>query len=98
MGVIAEPLFGIGGGFVLVDLVVAIEGNTGATCINQLSYVFFKARLDDILGANRVNAMVLFPRSPDTGNRSRVKHDLLALASRAKTVQTSDVAVNLRNV
>jgi len=79
-------------------LVVAIEGDAGTACINQLSHVRLEARLDDIFGADGIDAMVLFPWSPNAGNCSRVEHDLLALASCAKEVQVSDVAVNLWNV
>ncbi len=72
----AQPASGVGQAFISVDVVCAVEHNTGRTGVDQSLDAVLQAGIDDILSAVEVGAEVELPWAPHAGYGRCVEHRL----------------------
>ncbi len=92
VGVVAEPTGRIGDRFVDAFVIRAVERDTGAAGIDQSLDIVLQRTADNVLRAERVDAVELFPRAPNSGLGRNVKNNVDVPASVADGLSIAKIA------
>jgi hypothetical protein len=80
--IMAQPPRGIRDRFVDAALIRAVERHARAAGVDQSRHARSQTAVDDVTRPQRVDAVVIIPRSPDAGDSGRMKHHVHPLAGR----------------
>ena len=90
--VVAEPTSGIRCRLVDAFLICSVKGHARAARIDEPLDIVLQTAIDDILRAERIDAVKVLPRAPDASDSCGMKDDINAFASVRRCCRITQVA------